>query len=50
MLRNAVGVGMSDFPEKKRYEGVWVNIISVKKEGVGFKYAGKRYVTLEWPL
>ena len=31
MLRNAVGVGMSDFPEKKRYEGVWVNIISVKK-------------------
>ena len=43
--------GVSAFPEKKRYEGVRFNVISVTRGWVGFKFPGKkRYVTLEWPL
>ena len=50
VLRNAVGGGVS-FPEKKRYEGVRFNVISVTRGWVGVKFPGqKRYVTLEWPL
>ena len=41
---------MSAFPEKKRYEDVRFNIISVTRGWVGVKFPGKkRYVTLEWP-
>ena len=51
MLRNAVGVGVSAFLEKKRYEGVRFNVISVTRGWVGVNVPGKkRYVTLEWPL
>ena len=51
MLRNADGVGgVSNFPGKKRYEGVMFNVISVTKGWVGVQFPGKkRYVTLEWP-
>ena len=36
MLCNAVGDGrVSDFPEKKRYQGLRFNIISVKRGWVG---------------
>ena len=52
MLRNAMGggLGVPDFPEKC-YEGVSFNVISVMREWVGVKFAGKKhYVTLEWPL
>ena len=48
MLRNAMGVGVSAFPEK-RYEGVMFNVISVMRGWVGVKFPGS-YVTLEWPL
>ena len=42
---------MSAFPEKKRYECVRLNVISVMKGGRGVKFPGKKpYVTLEWPL
>ena len=42
---------MSNFPEKKRYEGVRFNVISVKRGWVGVQFPGKkRYVTLEWPF
>ena len=42
---------MSDFPHKKRYEGVMFNVISVTRGWVGVQFAEKyRYVTLEWPL
>ena len=34
VLRNAVG-GVSIFPEKKRYEGVQFNVISVTRGGWG---------------
>ena len=52
VLRNTVGgVGgwVSAFPEKKRYEGVWFNIISVIMRGwVGVKFPRKKhYATLE---
>ena len=52
MLRNSVvGGWVSAFPEKKRYEGVRFNAISVTRGWVGVKFLGnKRYVTLEWPL
>ena len=30
-----MGVGVSDFPEKKRYEGVMSNVISVTRGWVG---------------
>ena len=29
------------FPEKKRYEGVWFNVISVTKGWVGVEFPGK---------
>ena len=43
-------MGVSHFSEKKRYEGVMFNIISVTRGWVGVQFPGKkRYVTLEWP-
>ena len=45
------GGGVSDFLEKKRYEGVMFNVISVTRGWVGVQFPEKyRYVTLEWPL
>ena len=42
---------MSDFLEKKRYEGVRFNVISITRGLVGVQYPRKeRYVTLEWTL
>ena len=51
VLRNAVvGGWVSAFPEKKRYDGVRFNVISVTRGWVGLIFPGKkRYVTLEWP-
>ena len=46
-----MGVGVSNFPEKKRYEGISFKIISVTRGWVGCQISRKkRYVTLEWPL
>ena len=51
VLHNADGGGGVQFYEKKRYEGVWFNVIGVTRGWVGVKIPGKmRYVTLEWPL
>ena len=52
MLRNADGGGGGvQFFGEKRYEGVWFNVISVRRGWVGVQIPGKkRYVTLEWPL
>ena len=51
MLRKAVGVGVSAFPENSVMEGVRFNVIRVTRGWVGVKFPGKkRYVTLEWPL
>ena len=51
MLVTPWGVGVSAFPEKKRYKGVRFNVISVVRGWVGVKFPGKkRYVTLEWRL
>ena len=54
MLRNAMGGGEgggSNFPGKKRYEGVCFNVISITRRWLGVNFPGKkRYVTLEWPL
>ena len=36
-----MGVGVSDFPEKKRYEGVMFNVISVTRVWVGVQFPGK---------
>ena len=45
-----MGVGVSDFLEKKCYEGVRFNVISVTRGWVGGPICRKkRYVTLEWP-
>ena len=41
MLRNAVGVGGVSFPRKKRYEGVWFNVISVTRGWVAVKFLEK---------
>ena len=41
MLRNAMGGGGVRFPEKKRYEGVMFNVISVTRGWVGVKFPGK---------
>ena len=49
MLRNADWGGGVKFSEKKHYEGVMFNIISVT-ERVGPISRKKCYVTLEWPL
>ena len=46
-----MGVGVSAFPENKRYDGVRFNVISVTRGWVGVKFPGiKHYVTLEWPF
>ena len=55
-----MGVGGVKFSGKKRYEGVWFNVISVTRGWVGVQFPEKeRYVvvlvadvglTLEWPL
>ena len=38
------------FPDKKCYEGVLFNVISIASRWVGVKFPyKKRYVTLEWP-
>ena len=50
VLRNAGGGGGVSFLEKKRYECVRFNVISVTSGWVGVKFPGKCYVTLEWPL
>ena len=51
MFHNAMGGGGVSVPGKKRYEGVWFNIISVTRGWVGVKFPGKKHnVTLEWPL
>ena len=51
MLRKAVGVGMSDFPEKNVMKVYGSILLALRKGGLQImKYAGKRYVTLEWPL
>ena len=43
-------MGVSAFPEKKRYEGVRFNVIGVMRGWMGVQFPGKRhYVTLEWP-
>ena len=48
MLRNADGGGSVNFSDKKRYEGVRFNVISVTRGvGGGPISRGKRYVTLE---
>ena len=45
------GMGVSAFTEKKCYEGVRLNVISVTMGWVRVKFPGKKcYVTLEWPL
>ena len=52
MLRNAVGRGGGgvSFHEKKGYEGVKFNIISVPRGWVQVKFPGKkRYVHLKGP-
>ena len=42
---------MSNFPGKKRFEGVRFNVISVTRGWVGVHIPGKkRYLTLKWPL
>ena len=44
------GGGLLDFPQKKRFEGVKFNVISVTRDGcrVGVNFPGKkRYVTPE---
>ena len=44
VLRNADGGGgggVSGFPEKKRYEGVMFNVISVTRGWVGVQFPGK---------
>ena len=51
VLRNAMGVGVSAFLEKTRYDGVRFNVISITRGCVGVKFPGKkRYITREWPL
>ena len=52
MLRNRIIRGwMSDFSEKKRYEDLRFNVISVTRGWVGVKFPEKkRYATIEWPL
>ena len=43
-----MGVGVSNFPGKKRYAGVRFNVISVTRGWVGVQFPEKkRYVTLE---
>ena len=49
LLRNAVGG--CQISQKRCYEGVLLNVISVTKGWVGVQFPGKmHYVTLEWPL
>ncbi len=50
VLRNAVGGGGGvSFPEKKRYEGVWFNVISVTRGWVGVKFPGKKHLNSPQP-
>ena len=52
-IMNALWVGrVSYFPEKKRYEDVRFNVISITRGWVGVKFPEKvlHTVTLEWPL
>ena len=50
LLRNAEREGVR-FPEKKRYEDVCFNVISVTRGWVGVTFPEKkRYLTFEWPL
>ena len=41
MIRNADGGGGVKFSGEKRYEGVWLNIISVTRGWVGSNSQGK---------
>ena len=41
VLRNADGGGGSDFLEKKRYEGVMFNVISITRGWVGVQFPEK---------
>ena len=52
VLRNAVGGGrVSDFPEKKRYEEVRLNVISITRGWVSVEFPEKNVTkTLEWSL
>ena len=51
MLCNAMGGWGCQISREKCYESESFNVISVMREWVGVKFAGKkRYVTLEWPL
>ena len=48
-LHNAVGVGRVLDSTGKRYEHVWLKVISVTRGWVGVKFPEKKcYVTLEW--
>ena len=49
VMKMGVG-GVSNVLEKKRYEGVRFNVISVTRGWVWVQFPGKkRYLTLEWP-
>ena len=41
VLHNAVGVGVSAFPEKMRYKGVRLNVISITRSGWGSNFQEK---------
>ena len=42
------GVVGGSFPRKKHYEGVWFNVIIVKRGWVRVKFQGKKYyITFE---
>ena len=46
---NCYGEGCQ-LSRKKRFEGVWFNVITVMRGWVGVPFPGKKhYVTLEWP-
>ena len=38
MLRNAIGIGGVNFPNKKRYEGVLFNVISITRGWLGVNF------------
>ena len=49
VLYNTVGGGVCQLSQKKRYEGVRFNVISITRGWVGVKFPRKKcYVTLEW--
>ena len=50
MLRNAIGVGVSNFQKNNIMKTVWFNVVGVSRGG-GVKFLGKkRYLSLEWPF